>query len=215
VTHQGDENADGTSLAPLDSTATSNIKVRFNKLKNNSVNQDGISATNPNHTAASTFRGALINSSRCHLILTTPIRAEWSSSSNVPMASTNTIIATVPDQTRPASPRKILLNYWARKIQKQKPSGLSKNSFPESRLTSRAHSIRQNKLIITVTDNGSKWLESRAVRRADTRTHVKFVVEQIICQHGCPKIIQSENGSICTSDFFAAVTENLGIQYKL
>jgi hypothetical protein len=28
---------------------------------------------------------------------------------------------------------------------------------------------------------------------------------------GCPKIIQSDNGSIFTSDFFAAVTENLFI----
>jgi transposase InsO family protein len=44
---------------------------------------------------------------------------------------------------------------------------------------------------------------------------VKFVFEQIICRHGCPKIIQSDNGSIFTSDFFAAVTEKIGIEHKL
>jgi hypothetical protein len=111
-----------------------------------------------------------------------------------------------------------------RKIQKQKPSGLMQFFEIPEELFSRVQidvagpfptSSRQNKLIITATDYVSKWLESRAVRRADTPTLVKFVVEQIICRHGCPKIIQSDNGSIFTSDFFAAVTEKLGIQHKL
>jgi hypothetical protein len=79
--------------------------------------------------------------------------------------------------------------------------------FPTSR--------RQNKLIITATDYISKWVEARAVRRADTDTLVKFFIEQIICRHSVPKIVQSDNGSIFTSDFFKEVTKQLGIKQHL
>jgi len=67
--------------------------------------------------------------------------------------------------------------------------------------------VQENKLIITATDDVSKWVETHAVRKADTPTLAKFLVECIICRHAIPQILQSDNRSIFTSDFFEQVAK--------
>jgi len=74
---------------------------------------------------------------------------------------------------------------------------------------------RQNKYIITATCYSTKWIEARAIKQATTETIAKFVVEQLICRHGCPKILQSDNGSIFTSNLFKEITRLMGITHKL
>jgi hypothetical protein len=64
VTYRDDDNADGTSLASVDSTTNFNMQVRFHKLKNGSASQDGNSATDPDQTAPSTSRGPPTSQSR-------------------------------------------------------------------------------------------------------------------------------------------------------
>jgi septal ring-binding cell division protein DamX len=61
VTYRDDDNADGTSVASVDSNTT---QVRFNKLKNDSVSQDGTLTTDPDPTAPSASQGAPTNTSQ-------------------------------------------------------------------------------------------------------------------------------------------------------
>jgi len=76
-------------------------------------------------------------------------------------------------------------------------------------------SSKQNKLLISAVDYLTRWVELRAVRHATTETLVQFFIEQIICRHDVPKIFQSDNGTIFTSDFFQTFTQRLGIKHQL
>lgn len=73
-------------------------------------------------------------------------------------------------------------------------------------------SNNQNQYIITAACYLSKFLETKAVRKADAETVAKFILEQIICRHGVPKIIQSDQGTVFTSELFRTLNNMLGIQ---
>jgi len=76
-------------------------------------------------------------------------------------------------------------------------------------------SSKQNSLIISAVDYITRWDKLRAVRHANTDTLVQFFLVQIVCRHGVPKIVQSENGTIFTSEFFQTLTRKLGITHQL
>ena len=54
---------------------------------------------------------------------------------------------------------------------------------------------RGKQYIIVAIDYLTKWPEARAVSEATAQKTAEFVYEQIICQHGCPKIILSDQGT--------------------
>jgi len=54
---------------------------------------------------------------------------------------------------------------------------------------------RGNKYIIVATDYLTKWPEARPVSEATAATTVKFIYEDIICRHGCPRAILSDRGT--------------------
>jgi hypothetical protein len=54
---------------------------------------------------------------------------------------------------------------------------------------------RSNKYIVVATDYMTKWPEARAIPRANAQEVAKFIYEDIICRHGCPSIILSDQGS--------------------
>src|SRR5215211_2026588 len=54
---------------------------------------------------------------------------------------------------------------------------------------------RGKKYIIVAMDYLTKWPEARAVSEATAESTAQFLYEQIICQHGCPQIILSDQGT--------------------
>src|SRR5215213_2427428 len=46
-----------------------------------------------------------------------------------------------------------------------------------------------NRYIIVVTDYLTKWSEAKAMRDAIANNTIGFIYKEIICRHGCPKII--------------------------
>ena len=52
-----------------------------------------------------------------------------------------------------------------------------------------------NKYIIVATDYLTKWLEARTVPDTTAIQAATFIYDEIICRHGCPKVILSDWGS--------------------
>ena len=111
-----------------------------------------------------------------------------------------------------------------RKIPRHRPYGLMqlipvpKGAFQRIQIDISGpypRSSRQNAYIITACCYLTKWLETRAIKAATTETVIKFLVEQIICRHGVPTIIQSDQGSIFTADLFQKLSQSLGIKQCL
>ena len=51
---------------------------------------------------------------------------------------------------------------------------------------------RKNRYIIVAMDYFTKWPEARATKRDTAEEVIKFLYEDIICRHGCPKKIISD-----------------------
>ncbi|OXA48991.1 Transposon Ty3-I Gag-Pol polyprotein [Folsomia candida] len=112
----------------------------------------------------------------------------------------------------------------ARKIPRSKPYGkmqkIRVNTTPFFRVQidiSGPYPVSSNRnvYIISACDYLTKWLETRAIKTADTKAVVKFIMEQIICRHSCPSIIQSDQGSVFTSAIFKELALSLGINHLL
>jgi len=54
-----------------------------------------------------------------------------------------------------------------------------------------------------------KWLEARAVTEATADATSKFLYEQIICQHECPQVILSDQGTHFNNNLIKGLIENL------
>lgn len=73
---------------------------------------------------------------------------------------------------------------------------------------------KKNRYIITAIDYLTKWPEAKAVSNKEASTIAKFIFEEIICRHGCPKIIQSDQGTEFTAQIIAELTSQFGIQHR-
>ena len=51
---------------------------------------------------------------------------------------------------------------------------------------------RKNRYIVVATDYLTKWPEAKPLAEASAATVSEFIYEEIICRHGCPKIILSD-----------------------
>ncbi|CAB4418770.1 unnamed protein product [Rhizophagus irregularis] len=59
---------------------------------------------------------------------------------------------------------------------------------------------RNNRYIVTAMDYFMKWPEARALETADAKEIARFIYEDIICRHGCPKKILSDRGTKLNND---------------
>src|SRR6266498_5542108 len=54
---------------------------------------------------------------------------------------------------------------------------------------------KRNRYIMTAIDYFTKWLIAKAIKEVTAKTVSKFIYEKIICEHGCPQILQSDQGT--------------------
>ena len=72
-------------------------------------------------------------------------------------------------------------------------------------------SARGNSYILTVIDHFSKWVELFPIRNQEASTVAKILVDRIICQHGCPIQILTDQGPNFESDLFRELNRMLDI----
>lgn len=68
--------------------------------------------------------------------------------------------------------------------------------------------------IIVGIDYLTKYVEARAIRFQSSSEIALFLYEEIICRHGCPTIIVSDNGKPFLSDLVRQVCRNYSIIHK-
>ncbi len=51
---------------------------------------------------------------------------------------------------------------------------------------------KENRYIVTAIDYFTKWLIAKTIKEAIAKTISKFIYEKIICEHGCPQVLQSD-----------------------
>src|SRR5260364_291160 len=73
---------------------------------------------------------------------------------------------------------------------------------------------KNNRYIIVATDYLTRWPEARAVPDAGANTLAQFIFEEIICRHGTPKIILSDQGRNFISETIQILCEKFLIKHK-
>ena len=71
-----------------------------------------------------------------------------------------------------------------------------------------------NKYIIVAMDYFTKWPEARAVKEATAKETSKFIIEEIICRHGCPQKIISDRGSHFNNELIKELMEKFQIKHN-
>ena len=75
-------------------------------------------------------------------------------------------------------------------------------------------STNGNWYIITAIDYLTKWPEAKPIPDKKAITIAKFIFEEIICRHGCPKEIQSDNGLEFANEIVRELSTKFGIKQK-
>jgi transposase InsO family protein len=67
--------------------------------------------------------------------------------------------------------------------------------------------VKGNKYAIVAVDTFTKYAEVKAVARQDAVTTAKFLFNRIMCRHGCPATLVSDQGSAFTAELTKEVAE--------
>src|SRR6266540_5159570 len=51
---------------------------------------------------------------------------------------------------------------------------------------------KENRYIVTAMDYFTKWLIAKVIKETTAKTISKFIYEKIICEHGCPQVLQND-----------------------
>jgi integrase-like protein len=73
---------------------------------------------------------------------------------------------------------------------------------------------QNNRYIIVATEYLTRWPEARAVPDAGANTLAKFIFEEIVCRHGTPKVILSDQGRNFISETIRILCERFLIKHK-
>ena len=72
-----------------------------------------------------------------------------------------------------------------------------------------------NQYIIVATEYLTKWPEARALPNAKAASVALFFYEDIICRHGCPKELLTDQGTHFVNELLRTMTERIGIKHRL
>jgi Integrase zinc binding domain/Integrase core domain len=70
-----------------------------------------------------------------------------------------------------------------------------------------------NRYILVMVDYFTKWPEVRATKRADAKTVVKFLYEEVICRHGPPVHIHSDRGTHFVNQLVEGLSEKFRMRH--
>jgi hypothetical protein len=73
---------------------------------------------------------------------------------------------------------------------------------------------KKNRYIVVAMDYFTKWPEARAIKRADAEEITKFLWEDIICRHGCPKKMISDRGVHFDNNKMKNIVEKYNIDHR-
>src|SRR6266542_260491 len=74
---------------------------------------------------------------------------------------------------------------------------------------------RGNRYIVTAMDYFTKWPIAKALKEATAKAVSKFIYQKIICEHGCPEVLQSDRGTHFVNRIIEDLTEKFRIKYRL
>lgn len=69
-------------------------------------------------------------------------------------------------------------------------------------------------VIVVATDYATRWVEARALPNGKVEHVARFVVEQIICRHGAPRILFSDRGKVFQSQVVKEILNYLGSENR-
>ncbi|KAK8942621.1 hypothetical protein KSP39_PZI009096 [Platanthera zijinensis] len=72
----------------------------------------------------------------------------------------------------------------------------------------------QRRFLLVMIDYFSKWLEVKALAKVTSQVIRNFVWGEIICRHGLPQAIVTDNGPQFASAEFTSFCEQLGIDLR-
>ena len=64
-------------------------------------------------------------------------------------------------------------------------------------------------------DYFTKWPIAKAIKEAMAKTVSKFIYEKIICEHGCPQVLQSDQGTHFVNRVIQDLSEKFRIKHRL
>ena len=70
-----------------------------------------------------------------------------------------------------------------------------------------------NRYIVVAMDYFTKWPEAKALKEATAKEVSKFIYEEIICRHGCPKRILSDRGTHFNNQLIEDLTNKFTIKH--
>jgi len=74
---------------------------------------------------------------------------------------------------------------------------------------------RGNKYIVVATEYLTKWPEAHAIPDAKAASVISFFHEDIICRHGCPKELLTDQGTHFVNEMLNSLCKRLGIRHRL
>src|SRR6266540_7235411 len=73
----------------------------------------------------------------------------------------------------------------------------------------------ENRYIVVAMDYFTRWSEARTIKAANAETVATFIYEEIICQFGPPRVLQSDRGTHFVNEVIQKLTKRFRIRYSL
>ncbi len=74
---------------------------------------------------------------------------------------------------------------------------------------------RGNRYIVTAMDYFTKWPIAKALKETTAKAVSKFIYQKIICEHGCPEVLQSDRGTHFVNRVIEDLTGKFRIKHRL
>jgi len=72
-----------------------------------------------------------------------------------------------------------------------------------------------NRYIVVATEYLTKWPEAKALKDTKATTIAKFIYEDIICRHGCPKVLLSDQGTPFVNELVDSLCKLMTVHHRL